>query len=656
MTHKYRPDIDGLRGLSIAWVMLYHAELLGLTGGFIGVDIFFVISGYLITSLIFRDIKTGDFSLLRFFERRIRRILPALVAVLLFCLPFATFWLLPTDRESFFESAIAASLFFSNFYFYYTKNYFSNTTELDPLIHTWSLSIEEQFYLFYPFLILLILRLKADPKRLLSAAAVVSLVIAGFLSENFPNAGFYMPFSRAWQLLIGACIAFLDSKSSPGANHSNHQDHYLIFRAAIGTASLLVLLLSAILLTGDSPFLFRTIIPTLAAATLIWQSPKSLVVFKLLSLRPLVFLGLISYSAYLWHQPVLAFVRHRFSVELDPTDSILAIGLALLLATASWRWIETPFRDANQLSRAKALRLIGLGSAFITIYSAGILWSGWAPYKNTAQIELQTQVDNDLRVAQGISGACNASNATRIGCGFNSNPEMLVWGDSNAMHLVNGLSASSENRLVWQATRPGCGPFLDIGPRRRSDSVTLPRLCLADSQIVQALAPSQATSLRLVVLSSSFWRYLDPNVQLISDDFDRAGDPRIALAEFRKTQAFFESLSLPIVVISPLPQTGGNIGRCIAQARLRGAPLTRCNFKTSAFSNAYKQTIRFLQSLETSGIPIIFLQDFLCTNDECIVSHEGRSLYADDSHLSKYGSEYLGKLLTEQLKQYETDE
>lgn len=362
----YRSDIDGLRAIAIIPVVLFHAGFEYFSGGYVGVDIFFVISGYLITSIMLKEQETGIFTIVNFYERRIRRIFPALFFVMLACIPFAWVLLLPHELKEFGKSVISVSLFSSNIFFWLESDYFAADAELIPLLHTWSLAVEEQFYLIFPLIMITFWGLgKRCLFGIISIIAIFSFALTEWGWRSFPEANFYLIHTRAWELLIGALVAFYLSSNKQAQGYN----------AELGSIfGLGLILFSVFFLNKTHPFpSLYALPPTIGTALVILFTSRETLVYKLLSLKLFVFIGLISYSAYLWHQPIFTFSRVYFIDEPRSWLMGLLSILAFILAYLSWRFIESPFRIKHRFTQKQiflagiigSLLFIALGGSFI---------------------------------------------------------------------------------------------------------------------------------------------------------------------------------------------------------------------------------------------------------------------------------------------------
>lgn len=367
---QYRKEIDGLRALAVVPVILFHAGIQGFSGGFVGVDIFFVISGYLITSIIISELETGNFTISGFYERRARRILPALFFVMLVSLPFAWWLLLPHELVAFGRSIIAVIVFASNILFWQESDYFATDSELIPLLHTWSLAVEEQYYVIFPILLLVCWKLGLRwVTAIIAAIAAISLGLAEWGWRHDASGNFYLLPSRAWELMAGAgCALYLGHKPQPTGTLSQ----------VLSLSGLGLLIVSIIWLDDTIPFpSVYAILPVLGTSLIILFAHQNNWTGKLLSLQALVGIGLVSYSAYLWHQPMFAFARLYYA---DEPGLVIMLGLALLafvLAFISWRFVERPFRQRQNFNRKQIFIMALAGSmAFVLIALTLIVLEG----------------------------------------------------------------------------------------------------------------------------------------------------------------------------------------------------------------------------------------------------------------------------------------
>ena len=384
---KYRAEIDGLRAIAVVPIILFHAGFEYFSGGFVGVDVFFVISGYLITTIILSEKEQGTFSLVNFYERRFRRILPALFMVMLVSLIFSLLWLMPSYMGDFSQSLMAVSTFSSNILFWRESGYWEISNELKPLLHTWSLAVEEQYYVLYPLFLMQIWHFRKD--WILGSfivIAAISLATAQWGAYNKPIPTFYLLPTRGWELAIGAGIAyyFLYRKQTVRTLLSHKS-----VNEALGLLGLLMISYAVYVFDKETPFpSLYALVPTVGTGLIILFSSSQTMVGRLLSIKPLVAVGLISYGAYLWHWPLLVFARHLSLTEpSELTFAILAL-LSFPLAYLSWRYIEKPFRTKSIFSRKTIFTLSFIGSVlFITVGLAGHFSNGFEDFWLSRQSE-----------------------------------------------------------------------------------------------------------------------------------------------------------------------------------------------------------------------------------------------------------------------------
>ena len=375
MKLNYRPEIDGLRAIAVVAVILYHAQITifgyqPFKGGFIGVDIFFVISGYLITSIILKElITTGSFSFKHFYERRVRRILPALLFVMLVSLPFAWMYILPGSFIDFSNSILYSLGFSSNFYFHYSGQVYGATDGfLKPFLHTWSLSVEEQFYILFPIILLIIFRyFKKYLIHILILGIFISLGLADWGSRNYPSFNFYVLPTRGWEVLAGSILAYFEITLG---HRSNHQKLNLIM-PSLG----LLLIIHSILFFHDEMFhpSLYTLSPIVGVCLIIWFSSKNELTTKVISTKLFLGIGLISYSLYLWHYPIFVFSKITELTQGSIFKKLLIGITILILSILTYYFVERPSR--NKKNKFKLIfSLIILSMSILITYNFNVIW------------------------------------------------------------------------------------------------------------------------------------------------------------------------------------------------------------------------------------------------------------------------------------------
>lgn len=474
---KYRPEIDGLRAVAVIPVILFHAGFDTFRGGFAGVDVFFVISGYLITSIILNETETNSFSLLRFYERRARRILPALFLVMIACIPFAWSWMLPDDLENFGQSLVSTVLFSNNILLWLTSGYWGLANEFKPLLHTWSLGVEEQFYIFYPLILLLMLRLEY---RLLFLATIVitiaSIVVFELTKGPAVTGAFLLLPYRFWELMLGGAAGLLLAK---------HGETLLPAPAARQILSLigglLIIAGMAVLNDPNSIIGVEALLPTIGTLLIILYAGPDNFVGRFLSHRIAVFFGLISYSAYLWHQPIFAFHRIKSLDEPSVLSFWIIIIASFMIAYLSWRFVERPFRDAKQIPTKLFVRLMLALAILIGSTGAALHFSSGFPSRWGGE------ASGIADAGRGLNAAYNQQIMKLKEVPF-TDPQkrnVLVLGDSFARDFVNaGIENgyfSKVNLSYTDTNYPGC----ISGPSDpRLDPVLLNQLEMTDTLIV----------------------------------------------------------------------------------------------------------------------------------------------------------------------------
>lgn len=648
---RYRPDIDGLRAIAVISVVLFHAEIRGFGGGYVGVDVFFVISGFLITSLILPDLRQARFSIVDFYDRRIRRLFPALFTMILACWLGAYWLLLPQDFADFGTSAVWTTLFLSNIYFWQQPSYFGAAAELLPLLHTWSLAIEEQFYVFFPLALAFLLRFV--PRKLFLVVFLLfatSFAISIWAVMTHPPAAFFLAPSRAWELLLGALLA-LDAV--PKAKNPR-------VRNAIAFWGLSLVLYSVFTYTAETPFPgLAALVPCLGTALIIYGGATGTTSTGcFLSQRPIVFVGLISYSLYLWHWPVLVFFRHYLSVnELPPLIKAVAIAIAVGLAILSWRYVEQPFRDHRRILRPT----IAMGGAIVMTVTLAVGVAAFAydglPYRFNETVLKLASAGQDVggrdctnRTPPDVVRRGHMCEVTGAGLATQS---FLVWGDSHAAALLPAINeaAAQAGQSGLAAISTACPPF--IGVRSLSDSRKFP--CL---EFNEAVIDSSVTNdaIKVVILSARWALYaqgstykIDSKTSIIISDAlaepPAAAKNRVVFVRgLKRSLDALTRAGKKVVIVGPTPEIGWNVPKSLAMQQYTDR-YWRITPRYEDFLQRQAFVIPTLIELaEEYDAELIFPHKVLCNEETCAVTRDGRILYSDDNHLSKTGASSIYKI------------
>lgn len=632
MKLSYRPEIDGLRALAVIPVIFFHGGLPGFSGGFVGVDVFFVISGFLITSLLVNDLANGSFSLLKFYERRARRILPALFLVVAVCAPAAWFLFPKNQLAEFGKSILSISVFASNFFFWKHTGYFETKAEVKPLLHTWSLSVEEQYYIVAPILLWMLWRYRKEALLpALLALALISLIIAEYSARLWPDAAFFLPHTRAWELAIGA-IAALAVKQPGGARSNN----------VLSLAGLVMIAAAIVLYDESTPFPgLYALVPTLGTALVLLYAGPGTLANRLLSLRIFVGIGLISYSAYLWHQPLFAYAR-SLSIR-EPSVSLMLVlsAISLGLAWLSWRFVERPFRNPGTVSRPAIFRFSTLGLA------AGIALGAFVAYSDAAKARMTlggisyADLGAAVRVNRGLHKSCVEFN-TGPECTTGPDPVALLWGDSHAMHLADALRSSPTPMPFVQMTKSVCFPILGIAPNVAQYNVEWGKECIRHNEKVLAWL-AERPGIRYVILASPFRQLDNEKGNLTFSDGTVGPNRGMAETRLRETIQHIRELRRKVAIISPTPSSGYDVGRCLTVRSILGQSLSSCDFPLQG--HLREDLYRKLDAIaKETGAGLILLSDLICPEGLCRSHIDGTFIYRDEGHLSHEGSARLGVL------------
>ena len=651
---KYRPDVDGLRAVAVTLVLLFHAGL-GFRGGFVGVDVFFVISGFLITGLILKEQDAETFSLKNFWLRRIRRIIPAATAVVVVVLATGFLLLLPRDYEDLANATVAQQFMLSNFYFWQNTGYFDGPAELKPLLHTWSLAVEEQFYIGYPFLLLVLRRFG---RRITFWSLLVLLVGSLALSEygvrHYPSPTFFLLPTRAWELLIGGLICFLPKPTRVWSS----------CLTAVSWLALALILWAGWCYTSATPFPgISACVPCVAAAALIYaNSIRMTFPARLLATKPFVFVGLISYSLYLWHWPVLAFGRYWSLVD-GVAGGLLAVGISLVLAVASWRCIETPFRrrkpDSDVAEPAKKGRVVltALVTSAITVSIASSIGAlRGLPFRLPE--EARRLAEQDIAVPThfaSTSTTLQLGQVPIIGPRSNASLRFAVWGDSHALAACDLLDELGNQYDVSGAVVANTGhpPLLGVFKPNRGPAM----------REWNDLALSTLEELRVQhVFLVARWTVLvegqesGENDTLLIENSSQVPDRQRACQLFRdslrNTLDRLQRLNTRVWLMKQVPlQNGDPLRNMVANAVWENG-----NIPSGSTANAYRARHAKANELidevagQFSNVTVIDPRATCFDARNLSKLGDGRGcFYADDDHLSPLGADTLLKPLIEPI-------
>lgn len=612
----HRDDIDGLRAVAVLPVLLFHAGVPGFAGGYVGVDVFFVISGYLITTIIHRELKQGRFSIAKFYERRVRRIFPALFVLLAAVFAGGYAMLVPPDLAQLGKSIFATALFVSNIFFYRQSGYFDTAADAKPLLHTWSLAVEEQYYILFPLALLLVYRWRRN--WLVPAVAVAT--IASFAASTAtvltdPVAAFFLPHSRAWELLLGSCLSF----TSPRRVGALAWGGLLAIGVSVFAYS------QATLFPGP-----LALLPCLGAAAVLMGADGTSA-GRLLSHPVLTYVGKISYSLYLWHWPILVFVGFAVGDTHWVARAALCLPLSFGIASLSWRYVEMPFRRRGQ----RATPALFAGGAAIAVGAvAGLAATTGFPGRLPPR-------------AAALAAAATGERHRPVGCFYaeGANPDSIaahcfaqgpyrtvIWGDSHALQYSAPMAAMLSERVGLMG-RGGCAP-LDLTPVRSGRRPDLD--CSAFNRaVLQAIVDDQA--IQTVILSARWARFTFPMTDDEAQSF-------VDVPEMRRTESMIASLDRVIahlraakkkvVVIGPEPEFRTRLPTCLARAAWLNRPEAICAHRSLTLPGSPADVA--LRRLSDRRRDFLLYQpaQAICPGGHCLRTLRGVPVMRDADHFT----------------------
>ena len=668
-----RPEIDGLRAIAVLVIILYHAKIVlfgrdWFEGGYIGVDIFFVISGYLISRIILEELfKTGSFSFLKFYERRARRILPMLFTVMLVTFPFAWKYLLPANFLEYSKSILSAVLFSSNFFFYFvTTEYGAASALLKPFLHTWSLGVEEQFYIVFPIILVLFYKfLKKHVFILFSAMFLLSLLFSNAMSMQNISLNFYLPMSRFWELLVGSILAYFELKRGRVQNR--------IANIIFPIVGFYLIVYSILFFEAKTPHPgLITLIPIIGSAFIIAFSSKEDFVGRVLGSKPFIGIGLISYSVYLWHFPIFAFSRIGSSAPSN-YDKVYWIALTFVLSIISYFVIEQPFRNRKLISSRVLIICLTLFLVLIAPLNISTLNSKGYP----------TRVSKVFRDIESLDGMKWGLKKDGEAC-FGRQSEFCEYINSNSssrwVHLIGDSHLESLSRNLFERlsgefnisdiTSGGCWP---IGLIKKSGSTGIDDKspCSEEYQRLR-LKKILSTKNSIVVVGARFPLYLnnrtfdngEGGVELIEDKeifykFEPTLSNLTIREAFSKTVMEILVSGHSVIFIYPIPEVGWDVPiKLYAQIPSTGSMQGLMSNPVTTSYERYRQrtqsSFKLLDSIEHQNLYRVYPHELVCDSaivGRCVTHDENEILYSDDDHPSHNLAAMINGLIIEKISQ-----
>ncbi|WP_338620548.1 acyltransferase family protein [Paludibacterium sp. THUN1379] len=641
---NYRPDIDGLRALAVLSVVCFHAFPGLLPGGFVGVDIFFVISGYLISGIMYKGMDAGSFRFSTFYAHRIKRIFPVLSVVMLCCYFFGWFALLPDEFQTLGREMLGGAGFYANLLLWQDTGYFDTVAHTKPLLHLWSLGVEEQFYFAWPLILFAAYRLRRATPVVIVLLMAASFVSSLHLMAIDPAGSFYSPLSRFWELLAGAMLAWLvKSRTSAEAGQPPAGYHGL---SVIGG----VLLLGSVFLLDESRIAFPgwwATLPVLGAFLLIYAGPDAVLNRRLLSHPLAVWIGLISYPLYLWHWPILSFSRIVLAQDLPWWGRCLAVALSILLAWISWRWIERPIRFGIP-GRGKIIVLC--------LLMALVAWLGHDAERRHGlpfriKLPLSVMDDGISRFPQCpdvIGQGANAPEYCRRSAG-NQTPDRVVIGDSHARSVFPGFASMDQQHAWLLLANPSCPPTLGLTIHEPNGV----RHCAARRDRVMQYVEENA-SIHTVVLAFFADYILDTDfagqrkidhwassVQMSSPDMPGASKAELFYHGLENTIRALTKANKSVVIMMDVPELPFLTHDCVQRPLFKLTP--RCELARTTVLARQGQARLMVKKLVANNPQVRVFDpiNVFCGRSQCKVTDSGTLLYRDSDHLNWAGSRLL---------------
>lgn len=642
----YRADIDGLRAVAVLAVVFYHYGFWQFSGGFVGVDVFFVISGFLITGLVHREMVEGRFSIRHFYERRIRRIFPALFALLAAATVAAAILLFPVDFEGYADSLIATAFFAANVEFWREAGYFDLASAQKPLLHLWSIAVEEQFYLLFPALLLWV-GTGSRTKMLWVTAALfaASFAFSVWAVAYVPTTAFYLLPSRTWELMLGALLA-LAPLPVPASR---------VAREGIAAAGLAMIAIAVFAYAPWQPFPgVAALLPCVGAALVITAGQQPSFVRTVLAAKPVVFIGLISYSLYLWHWPVLVFARNVIGHDLDRVQACGLLSLSVALAVLSWKFVESPIRRGLKMGWRPLFAGAVSAMALTAVCGVAVATTQGMPDRWQPEIRriLAEERNHEPRmdICFGLTAAdVQSGRLCRIGSTDAKTPSFLLWGDSHADALLPAVQkvAQLRGRAGLFAGSGACAPLLGV---TRSDVTD----CKGFNDAVVKVALRD--TIDEVILDARWAKNAnDPwggaTAITLSDASGTSNDvasmEKVFYRGLERTVVALRRAGKHVVIVAPVPEASSSVPRLMARMRLAGdrREVTRALW---AYLTREKFVLYALRRMQREhGARVIYPHQVLCATGNCAFALNDRPMYRDEHHLSVFGALQLVPLMSQ---------
>ena len=663
----YRPDIDGLRALAVLAVVAFHASPNMIRGGFVGVDCFFVISGFLITSIIRNNLEMGNFSFTDFYSRRIKRIFPALIVTLVFCYSLGWFTLIPSEYTRLGKHIAGGAGFISNLILSFESGYFDVTGISKPLAHLWSLGIEEQFYFFWPLLLYFVFhRLRNSFVSIIFIIIALSFALNMFMVQINSVHTFYSPLTRMWELLLGGVLAefcFFKTESAEAKVYLAVVKRFSDALSILGMA----LILGAIVFFNNEVLYpgWRALLPTLGTCLVVAAGKDALLNRFILSRKEVVWFGLISYPLYLWHWPILSFLH---TLTIGPPSLIMRLGavaMSIALAWVTFQCIERPLRYSSGHGRSSYRTVLGLavamtlvgGVGFYTYEQHGLSSRSFVSQMNAAAGVLDW--DHSLEQQESCKKNHPFSSDPHFYCVIaktNQAPTIALLGDSHANHYYPGLSkvlqATNENLI--NLGMGGCSPLYASDPTAPTTS-TVQNLCNPMGAILNyILSEKSIKSVWLSGYDASFILGHDFGKERLANDPDANNRVQIYTKAMTSLLGQLERAGKEIVILRDIPDLGFDVSDCVVLRPWRNNKSqvkTPCSVSKTEFEQYNLPYWTLLDSVLKSfpKVKTFNASQFLCDSSECKAIVGGTVLYRDKHHLSMDGSLYIARKFKEEI-------